>query len=137
MKHILHSVAVFLDSENPQVIEESPLHPEKVTVWCTVCSEGVIGPYFFENDNGTTITINSERYCHMITDFFLPTIEYDLENMQFQQDGATCHTTRTNMALLQETFPGGVISRHGDISWPPKLTPLDFAVLRENPCLCR
>ena len=37
---------------------------------------------------------------------FLPAIEgYVLENMWFQQDGATCHTTRANMALLQETFP--------------------------------
>ena len=29
-------------SENPQVIEERPLHPEKVTVWCALWSEGVI-----------------------------------------------------------------------------------------------
>ena len=40
----------------------------------------------------------------MITDFILPAIEkFDSENMWFQQqDCATCHTTRTNMALLQE-----------------------------------
>ena len=30
-------------SENDQVIEVSPLHPENVTVWCTLWSEGVIG----------------------------------------------------------------------------------------------
>ena len=30
-------------SENPQVIEESPLHAEKGTDWCTLWSEGVIG----------------------------------------------------------------------------------------------
>ena len=33
------------------------------------------------------------------------------------------------MALLQETFPGCVISRCSDINWPPKscdLTPLDY-----------
>ena len=30
-------------SENPQVIKERPLHPEKVTVWCALWSEGVIG----------------------------------------------------------------------------------------------
>ena len=49
--------------------------------------------------------------------------------MWFQQDGATCHTNRANMALLQETFPGRVASRHGDVKWPPTscdLTPLDF-----------
>ena len=90
----------------------------------------MIGLYFFENDDGTTVIVNSERYGHMITDFFLPAIEeYDLENMWFQQNGATCHTTNANMALLQETFPGRVISRRGDINWPPRscdLTPLDF-----------
>ena len=58
-------------SENPQVIEERPLHPGKVTVWCALWAEGVIGPYFVENDDGTTITANSERYGHMITDFFV------------------------------------------------------------------
>ena len=63
-------------------MEKSPLHPEKVTVGCAFWSEGVIGPCLFENDYGTTITVNSERYGHMITDFFLPAIEeYDLENM--------------------------------------------------------
>ena len=38
--------------------------------------------------------------------------------MWFQQDGATWHTTRANMALLQETFPGRIRSSN--------LTPLDF-----------
>ena len=49
------------DSEDPQVIEERPLHSEKVTIWCAVWSEGVIGSYFFEKDKGTTVTVNSER----------------------------------------------------------------------------
>ena len=60
----------------------------------------------------------------------MPAIEeYDLENMWFQQDGATCHTTQANMALLQETFPGCVISHRGDIDWKTRscdLIPLDF-----------
>ena len=56
--------------ENLQVIKESPLHPEKVTVCCALWSEGVIGPYFFENEDGTTVTVNSERYGHMINGFF-------------------------------------------------------------------
>ena len=27
--------------DNPQVIEERSLHPEKATFWCAICSEGV------------------------------------------------------------------------------------------------
>ena len=84
------------------------------------------GNYFFENNNGTTVTVNSDRYDHKIT-LFLHTIEeYNMENMRFQQDGAICYTTRANMTLLQETFSGNgmVISRRGDINCD--LTPLHF-----------
>ncbi|GFT84351.1 DUF4817 domain-containing protein [Trichonephila clavipes] len=35
---------------NPQVYVETPLHPEKLTVWCTLWAGGIIGPYFFKND---------------------------------------------------------------------------------------
>ena len=99
-------------SENPQVIEKWPLHLEKVTVWCAHWSEGMIGLYIFENGDGMTLTVNSELYSHMITDFFLPAVEeYDLENMWFQLGSATCRATRANMVLLQEKLPGRVISR--------------------------
>jgi len=66
----------------------------------------------------------------MITDFFWPAIEdHDLDDMWFQQDGATSHTTRPIMALLREKFPGRIILCFGDVNWPPRscdLTPLDF-----------
>jgi hypothetical protein len=39
-------------TENPMVIHEKPLHPERVTVWCAICSTDVIGPYFFEDEMG-------------------------------------------------------------------------------------
>ena len=90
----------------------------------------MIGPYFFENDYRTTATVKSERYGHIITDFYLPAIkEYDLENMLFLLDSSTCRKTRTNTALLQETLSGRKISRRGDINWPLRLcdlTILDF-----------
>lgn len=51
--------------------------------------------------------------------------------MWFQQDGATCHSIRANMALLREKFPGHGISRLGDCNCPPRpcnLRLLDFLV---------
>ncbi|XP_018359883.1 PREDICTED: uncharacterized protein LOC108759083 [Trachymyrmex cornetzi] len=66
----------------------------------------------------------------MITEFFLPKLDdIDVDDMWFQQDGATCHTARETIQLLHETFPGRVLSRFGDQNWPPRscdLTPLDF-----------
>ena len=53
----------------------------------------------------------------------------DLDNVYFQQDGATCHTSNDTIALLREKFRDRVISRIGDHNWPPRsydLTPCDF-----------
>ncbi|GFW95338.1 uncharacterized protein TNCV_2970601 [Trichonephila clavipes] len=57
---------------NPQVYVETPLHPEKLTAWCAVWAGGIIGPYFFKNDEGHDVTVNGDRYRAMITNFFIP-----------------------------------------------------------------
>jgi len=66
----------------------------------------------------------------MITDYLLPEIEArDLDDICFQQDGATCHTARQTMALLREQFGEQLISRFEQVNWTPKscdITPLDF-----------
>jgi hypothetical protein len=117
-------------SENPRIIVEKPLYPQRVTVWCGFWAGGVIGPYFFENNEGETVTVNAQRYRTMLTDFLWPILdEMDVGDVYFQQDGATSHTSGETIALLRQRFPGRVISRRGDINWPPRscdLTPLDF-----------
>jgi Helix-turn-helix domain (DUF4817) len=120
----------FWGTENPRVIHEEPLHPLKVTAWCAVYAGGVIGPYFFEDAAGQTTTVNGERYRAMLTNFFLPEIEeLGLEDMWFQQDGATAHTAQATTNILKNAFPGRLISRFGDLHWParsPDLTVPDF-----------
>lgn len=116
--------------ENPRVIHQRPLHPRRVTVWCGVWYRGVIGPYFFEDNAGNSLTVTGERYREMLQNFLAPQIQqFNLQNMWFQQDGATCHTARETMNLLRTLFPGRLISRFGDVSWPPRspdLTAPDF-----------
>ncbi|GFW70498.1 transposable element Tcb1 transposase [Trichonephila clavipes] len=46
---------------NPQVYVETPLHPEKLTVWCALWAGGIIGPYFYKNDVGHNVTVNGDR----------------------------------------------------------------------------
>ncbi|GFX06826.1 DUF4817 domain-containing protein [Trichonephila clavipes] len=115
---------------NPQVYVETPLHPEKLTVWCTLWAGGIIGPYFFKNDEGHTVTVNGDRYRAMITNFFIPELNnHDVQELWFQQDGATCHTARATIDLLKDTFGDRLISRFGPVNWPPRscdLTPLDY-----------
>ena len=55
--------------------------------------------------------------------------EHGAENVWFQQDGATAHTSRRSLGLLREMFPGHVVSLQDDIGWPPRspdLTPCNF-----------
>lgn len=118
--------------ENPRQIHERPLHSQRVTVWCAIASFGIIGPYFFEDENGANVTVNSARYMRMLNTFLRPQLRrrrLDMANVYFQQDGATAHTARDSMRLVQRMFPGKVISRFGDIPWPPRspdLSPCDF-----------
>ncbi|GFW45015.1 DUF4817 domain-containing protein [Trichonephila clavipes] len=114
---------------NPQVYVETPLHPEKLTVWFALWAGGIIGPYFFKNDEGHNVTVNGDRYRAMITNFFIPELNnYDVQELWSQQDGATCHTSRAIIDLLKDTFGDRLISRFGPVNWPPRscdLTPLD------------
>lgn len=120
----------FWGTENPRILHERPLHPLRVTVWCGICAEKVIGPYFFEDTTGNAVTVTGERYRSMIQEFLVPEVEaLDQQHMWFQQDGATAHTANVTMEILREIFPGRLISRFGDLAWPPRspdLTPSDF-----------
>ncbi|GFX26815.1 putative DD41D transposase [Trichonephila clavipes] len=66
----------------------------------------------------------------MITNFFIPELNnHDVQELWFQQDGATCHTSRATIDLLKDTFGDRLISRFGPMNWPPRscdLTPLDY-----------
>ncbi|GFX67719.1 putative transposable element [Trichonephila clavipes] len=115
---------------NPQVYVETPLHPEKLTVWCALWDGGIIGPYFFKNDEGHNVTVNGDRYRAMITNFLIPELNnLHVQELWFQQDGATCHTARATIDSLKNTFGDRPISRFGPVNWPPRscdLTPLDY-----------
>ncbi|GFX19224.1 uncharacterized protein TNCV_3013681 [Trichonephila clavipes] len=89
---------------NPQVYVETPLHPEKLIVWCALWAGGIIGPYF-KNDEGHNVTVNGDRYRAMITNFFIPELNnHDVQELWFQQDGATCHTARATIDLLRHVW---------------------------------
>ncbi|GFX30640.1 putative transposable element [Trichonephila clavipes] len=115
---------------NPQVYVETPLHPEKLTVWCALWAGGIIGSYFFKTDEGHNVIVNGDRFRAMITNFFIPELNNrDVQELWFQQDGATCHTARATIDLLKDTFGDRLISRFGPVNWPPRscdLTPLDY-----------
>ncbi|GFV70557.1 transposable element Tc3 transposase [Trichonephila clavipes] len=66
----------------------------------------------------------------MITNFFIPELNnHDVQELWFQQDGATCHTACATIDLLKDTFGDRLFSRLGPVNWPPRscdLTLLDY-----------
>ena len=77
-----------------------------------------VGPYFF--DEGVTVSMTSDRYCDMLENFLRPKVDELEEDVWFQQDGTTAHTSRSSLSILREMFPGHLISLRGDIGWPAR-----------------
>ena len=87
------------------VLHESSLHPEKITVWCGLWAGGVIGLYFFRDDQDRHVTVNGNRYRTIITEYFCTQLDdMQLEDMWFQQDIATSHTANVTINLLETKF---------------------------------
>ena len=99
----------------------------------------MIGPFFFENEQGAAVKANGGRYHAMLNKLLFPEIEDDdMDDISFQQDGATCYTdkynipyTQSNVTIdfLRTVFENRIMSRNFDVSWPPRscdLTPLDY-----------
>jgi len=68
----------------------------------------------------------------MLRDFLRPQLRslwVNMEEMWFQQDGATAHTARASMTVVRQMFPQHVVSRFDDVPWPPRspdLSACDF-----------
>ncbi|CAH1114272.1 unnamed protein product [Psylliodes chrysocephalus] len=96
---------------NPREKHQQPLHSPKVTVWAAMSAHGIIGPFFLEDGNHRTVTVNSNHYRAMLKNFLEPELQnfagYN-QNTWFQQDGADCshcesfHAARSFEACFQE-----------------------------------
>ena len=104
-------------SENPNAINEEPLHSEKIGVWCGMSRRHIIGPIFFEG------TIKTATYMEIFNTFVNQLDDKELSIGYFQQDGATSHTSHASMAEIPSFFCDRVISKG---LWPqhsPDLRP--------------
>ena len=93
----------------------------------SLCSDGVIGPFFFDS------TVDSHCYQNMLHNSVVPQLATrpDYAELYFQQDGAPPHFASAVRNYLDQTFPQHWIGRRGCIDWPPRspdLTPMDFFV---------
>ena len=118
-------------SENPHLAVPSPLHPQRVTVWCALSSTNIIGPIFIEGN------VTAEKYKQLLNDQFLPKIKslHRIRQFWFQQDGARPHRTADVFECLINAFRHRIIGldvqKYGGegLEWPPfspDLNPCDY-----------
>ena len=68
------------------------------------------------DENDRHVTVNGECYRAMLEDYLWPELnELDINDMWFQQDGATSHTACVTIDLLKGKFGERVISRNGPV----------------------
>jgi hypothetical protein len=91
-------------TENPHVLHETPLHSQKIGVWCAISRRRIVGLIFFET------TVNSVVYQDIITQF-ISLLDIDEGDCWLQQDNATCHTYNETMNFLHEFFGEHIISK--------------------------
>ena len=116
-------------TENPHAYNEVPTHPKQVTIWWEFWCRGIIGPFFFKNEQGETVTVNGDCYRTMNNFLFTKNEEEDIGNIWLQQDGNMCHTAEATLDVLRRVFQDRIISRRADVVWPSgscDLTPLDY-----------
>jgi len=93
---------------------------------------GIIGPFWFEDDDGRSQTVNKERDMAVLNKYWASLGRWTRvvrASQWFQQDGATPHTSNETIAWLRQRFEGRLISRRCDVEWAPHspdLNPPDF-----------
>ena len=129
-----HHDNVYWGDERPEEIDERYLKGPKVTALCALnAKKEMLGPCWFENSRGRTVTVNGERYREVLN-----RINEDLNQLYtpnqkrllwFQQDGVTPHTAHATMAHLRTLFENRIWSSQAELEWSPHspdLAPIDF-----------
>ena len=90
---------VFWGKSKPDKVLQQPLHSKKVTVWAAFSSHGIIGPFFFEDENGNALSVNSKWYVEILQKFKTE-LRQRVGNTQdhwLMQDGASSHVSRLSL----------------------------------------
>uniref|UniRef100_UPI00358F7504 uncharacterized protein isoform X2 n=1 Tax=Myxine glutinosa TaxID=7769 RepID=UPI00358F7504 len=125
---------IFWGSEPPEEITERYLKGPTVTCFCAFNARwGMLGPYWFENDNSRAVTINGECYRAVLQKFHNDLAQKVTPNQLsmtwFMQDCAPPHTAGDTITFLQQLFRNHLVALGTAHDWAPHspdLNPLDY-----------
>ena len=94
-------------AERPDVVMEKPLHNQKVTAWCALSAKGIIGTFWFQQQDGSAVTITKERYVKVLDRFWTrqqAKNQTHLNTFWFQQDGGDTPHLKYRPRVVGETL---------------------------------
>ncbi|CAD5214233.1 unnamed protein product [Bursaphelenchus okinawaensis] len=116
--------------ENPHWCVSEPLHSPKTNVWAAIGWNGVVGPFFIDEN------INGARYLELLEQDVLPQLLQwpNSATLVYMHDGAHPHHSLVVREFLNTHLPGRWMGRDSrgappPFVWPansPDLTPMDF-----------
>ena len=62
---------LFLGSKSPEHCLQRSLHSINCTAWVAISKHGIIGAFWFKDDNEHFVTINMDRYVQVIHKFWI------------------------------------------------------------------
>ena len=135
---------IYWGSAKPGNVYEKGLHDQKITVWAAMGYQGIIGPFFFVDEQQHPVTVNSDRYVAVLSKFWRSLGRFvgdeGRQNQHFQQDGAAPHVSKAALRWIRDHFGDRTVSRGTGHSWAansPDLSPLDFHIwgyLKDKVC---
>ena len=81
----------FCFPEVPDKVLQRPLHSVKCSAWVAMSKHAIIGPFWFEDDDGRSQTVNKERYMAVLNKYWVSLgrrRRVPRASQWFQQDGA-------------------------------------------------
>lgn len=108
----------YLGLRHPNEIIQKPPQPQRVTVCFGLWSGGILIFWRWGRSHShgqwSSLSKHADRLFPSKNQWRRP------RWVLFQKDGATCHTSRGAIVLLDEHFENQVICRFGHVNWPPR-----------------
>ena len=100
---------------NPVQIHEHEKDAPKLIMWCAISSAGLIGPFFFHDQEGHSVNVTGDNYLCMLQEFCVSKLSAvaNLQQVIFQQDGAPAYYLCEVRVFLDEQFPDQWIGCRG------------------------
>jgi len=106
-EHVNSKNNVYWSTTPTEEVLQRQLHSVKCSSWVAIPKHGIIGPYWFEDENESAQTVNMERYVAVLRKFWTSLGWHrgiDRDDQWFQQDGATPHISNHTLIWLRKRF---------------------------------